>query len=51
VHILESDAAMIELLRPPDAKISGTDRRAIIEGVRLHRLMLLKEWEDAQTIE
>ena len=51
MHILEADVAMIELLRPPDAKMSRTDRRAIIEGVRTHRPELLVEWEAAQADE
>jgi len=49
VYILEADAAMIQSLKPPDARMSRTDRRAIVEGVGRHRLELLTEWEAAQT--
>ena len=48
IYILEGDAAMIELRTPPDARMRGTDRRAIIEGVRTYRNELLMEWEAAQ---
>lgn len=48
VYFLESEAAMIEILRPPNARMSRSDRRTIIEGVMAHRPELLAEWEAAQ---
>ncbi len=48
IYILESEAAMIEILRPPDARIGRSDRRAIITGVLANRPELLAEWEAAQ---
>lgn len=39
---------MIELIRPPDAKIRGSDRRAIVKGVEENRVALLAEWESCQ---
>ena len=51
VYILEADAAMVQLSRPPDAKMSRADRRAIITGVTAHRPELLAEWEAAQADE
>jgi hypothetical protein len=51
VYFLESEVRMIELVRPPDAKMSRADRRRIIAGVRMHRPGLLAEWEAAQADE
>ncbi len=48
VYIRESREQMIEPIRPPDAKIKGKDRRAIVEGVEKHRAELLAEWEKCQ---
>ena len=48
VNILETANAMIQLVRPPNARIDRTDRRAIIEGVERHREELLREFEACQ---
>ncbi len=48
VYILEAREAMIELERPPDAIMRGSDRRALIRGVEQHRGELLAEWEACQ---
>lgn len=45
VYIMEPEEHMIEVIRPPDARIHRKDRRAIIEGVNQHRLELILEWE------
>lgn len=48
VNILEAPSAMIEVVRPENARIDRTDRKAIIEGVELHREALLREFEACQ---
>jgi uncharacterized protein DUF4160 len=48
VYIQAADEFMIEIIRPPDARIMGKDRRAIVNGVRMHRAALLIEWEICQ---
>lgn len=48
VYILEGAGRMIELKRPPDAKIRSGDRRRIVAGVEANREALLQEWEACQ---
>ena len=49
VYIQEPAENMIQLLRPPGARMRGSDRRAIVSGVLARRLELLEEWEACQT--
>ena len=52
VHFLEdSEEAMIQRIRPPDARIRGRERRALIEAVREHRAALLAQWDECQAQE
>jgi Domain of unknown function (DUF4160) len=48
VKILEPGNSMIEVLRPPDARIDRSDRKAIVQGVEAHRDALLREFEACQ---
>ncbi len=48
VYILESVERMIEILKPPGARMSRADRRAITQGIETYRPQLLNEWEQAQ---
>ena len=48
VHFLEAAEGLFRALKPPNARIDGTDRRAIEEGVLRHREALLLEWEACQ---
>lgn len=48
VYIQADGNEMIELIRPPDAKIRGSDRKAIVKGVEENRAALLAEWESCQ---
>ena len=49
VYIQSTAAEMIRVTRPPDGKIKGTDRKAILAGVEANRADLLAEWEECQT--
>ena len=50
VLFLEQDEErMILPIRPPDARVHGKDRRALVEGVRTHRHALLAQWDAGQT--
>jgi hypothetical protein len=44
VFLQEHPSRMIEVVRPPNARLKGRDRRALIEGVQDHRVELLAEW-------
>jgi len=48
VFFLEEEDSMVELLGPRNARISGSDRRAILRGVAGNRAALLAEWEACQ---
>ena len=48
VNILEAENAMIEVVRPPNARVDRRDRKAITKGVELHRAALLREFEACQ---
>jgi hypothetical protein len=48
VFFLEKRVRMIQDIRPPDARMKGTTRRAIIAGVEAHRAALLRQWEACQ---
>ena len=48
VYLQEGAEQMIELIRPPGAKMKRADRKAIVAGVEEHRLALLAEWERCQ---
>ncbi len=48
VYFLEDRSRMIEIVGPPDARMSRSDRRALVEGAETHRLALLVEWESCQ---
>ena len=50
VFIEQADSNMIRLIRPPNGKIRGRDRKAIVEGVNETRRALLIEWEMCQGI-
>lgn len=45
VYIKLPAGEMIELLRPPNATMKRSERKAIVEAVESHRAELLKEWE------
>ena len=45
VGILDGE---IEIVRPPNARIKGSDRKAILKGIKRYRLELLKECAKAQ---
>lgn len=48
VYIRESADRIIELIRPPNASMKNTHRRAIIDGVESFRNQLLEEWDACQ---
>ena len=48
VFILEDDERMIQVIRPPNGRIHAKDRRAIVAGVKHHRIGLMEEWEASQ---
>jgi Domain of unknown function (DUF4160) len=48
VYINAGRGQMIELIRPPGARIGSGDRSAIEDGVINHRAELLLEWENCQ---
>lgn len=48
VFIQADKDSMIEIIRPPNAKIKGPDRNALIAKVEAHRGELLTEWEACQ---
>ena len=49
VHFLNASGQMIEVIRPPDARIKGSVRKALEHGAEAHRAGLLREWELSQT--
>lgn len=48
VFFLEARDRMFDNIKPQGATIRPPDRKAIIEGVKAHRLKLLEEWEACQ---
>lgn len=48
VFIEEHVTSMIQVVKPGDAHISRSDRRALVSGVEKHRFDLLQEWEVCQ---
>lgn len=48
VFFMEAEARLFQDVKPPNARIGSSDRKAIIKGIRDHRKALLMEWEACQ---
>jgi hypothetical protein len=50
VYIQAGRDEMIEIVRPPNARLRGKDVSALRRGVQQNRSALLKEWEASQGV-